>query len=54
MLWMLALEGDSIAFPMKHNPFSTKLISTRKGAAHFPLRCSQRLLLSKGEGPLVA
>lgn len=28
-----------IRFPTEPNPFSTQLISTRKEAAHFPLRC---------------
>lgn len=41
----------STHFPMEPNPFSAQLISTRKEVVHFPLRCGQRLLLSKGQRP---
>lgn len=41
----------STHFPVEPNPFSAQLISTRKEVVHFPLRCGQRLLLSKGQRP---
>lgn len=53
LLWILALAGRAQLFPWNITPLH-KLISTRRKAAHFPLRCRQRLPLSQSEGPLVS